>query len=268
MTVSTPARQTAPRKASAARLAVVVERPAQAPDANLSPTARQLLDVAEKLFAERGIESVSLREIVAASGQRNGSAAQYHFGTREALVGLLIARRVWFINEMRHARLDALEAAGRADDVRTVVSESILVLADAVREQAWGPDYVRIAAQVLLNPAAVFRAVPDDHYWSGHARVSLMLERLLPKLPAQTFHDRMRIVNNETVYSVARWIHAHGPVTPATRERYDALVRHTIEFLAAGMGAPTATPAAKRTTTRAIKTAAAPRRTPAAKARR
>jgi AcrR family transcriptional regulator len=268
MIVSTPARQTAPRKASAARLAVVVERPAQAPDANLSPTARQLLDVAEKLFAERGIESVSLREIVAASGQRNGSAAQYHFGTREALVGLLIARRVWFINEMRHARLDALEAAGRADDVRTVVSESILVLADAVREQAWGPDYVRIAAQVLLNPAAVFRAVPDDHYWSGHARVSLMLERLLPKLPAQTFHDRMRIVNNETVYSVARWIHAHGPVTPATRERYDALVRHTIEFLAAGMGAPTATPAAKRTTTRAIKTTAAPRRTPAAKARR
>lgn len=242
MTVSTPPRKTAPRKAAprqaAATSAVVVERPAQAPDANLSPTARQLLDVAEKLFAERGIESVSLREIVAASGQRNGSAAQYHFGTREALVGMLVARRVWFINELRHARLDALEAAGHAGDVQAVVSESIGVLADAVREQPWGPDYVRIAAQVLMNPAAVFSAVPDDSYWSGHARVSVMLEHLMPKLPAQTFHDRMRIVNNETVYSIARWIHAHGPVTPATRARYDALVRHTIEFLAAGMAAP------------------------------
>ena len=267
MTLSTPARQTAPRKAAAAP-AVVVERPVQAPDANLSPTARQLLDVAEKLFAERGIESVSLREIVAASGQRNGSAAQYHFGTREALVGLLMARRVWFINELRHARLDALEAAGRADDVRTVVSESILVLADAVREQPWGPDYVRIAAQVLLNPAAVFRAVPAEPYWSGHARVSLMLERLLPKLPAQTFHDRMRIVNNETVYSVARWIHAHGPVTPATRERYDALVRHTTEFLAAGMVAPTAKVVAKRAVQRAAPRAARPPRAPTRTARR
>lgn len=267
MTVSTPARKTAPRTASAAS-AVVVERPAQAPDANLSPTARQLLDVAERLFAERGIESVSLREIVAASGQRNGSAAQYHFGTREALVGLLMARRVWFINELRHARLDALEAAGRADDVRAVVSESILVLADAVREQAWGPDYVRIAAQVLLNPAAVFRAVPDDHYWSGHARVSLLLERLLPQLPAQTFHDRMRIVNSETVYSIARWIHAHGPVTPATRERYDALVRHTIEFLAAGMAAPTAKAAAKSAAKRAAPRAAKPSPASARTARR
>jgi len=263
MTVSTPARKSAPRQAAAVP-AVVVERPAQAPDANLSPTARQLLDVAEKLFAERGIESVSLREIVAASGQRNGSAAQYHFGTREALVGVLVARRVWFINELRHARLDALEAAGRADDARTVISESMLVMADAVREQPWGPDYVRIAAQVLLNPAAVFRAVPDDSYWSGHARVSLMLERLLPKLPAQTFHDRMRIVNNETVYSVARWIHAHGPVTPATRARYDALVRHTIEFLAAGMAAPTAEAATKRAVPRVAK----PRRTPSGTTRR
>lgn len=267
MTVSTPTRKTAPRQAAVAP-AVVVERPAQAPDANLSPTARQLLDVAERLFAERSIESVSLREIVAASGQRNGSAAQYHFGTREALVGLLVARRVWFINELRHARLDALEAAGRADDVRTVVSESILVLADAVREQPWGPDYVRIAAQVLLNSAAVFRTVPDDSYWSGHARVSLMLERLLPRLPAQTFHDRMRIVNNETVYSVARWIHAHGPVTPATRERYDALVRHTIEFLAAGMVAPTAKLAAKRPVKRAVPGAAKPLRMPSGTTRR
>lgn len=242
------------RQAPAARPAVVVERPVQAPDVNLSPTARQLLDVAERLYAERGIESVSLREIVAASGQRNGSAAQYHFGTREALLAMLMARRVWFINEMRHARLDALEAAGRDDDVQAVIRESIGVLADAVREQPWGPDYVRIAAQVLLDPVAVFRAVPDESYWSGHARVNLMLQRLMPGLPAQVFHDRMRIVNSEAMYSVARWIHAHGPVTAENRARFDALVRHTTDFLAAGMAAPASPPAAPRRRAPATKT--------------
>jgi hypothetical protein len=72
----------------------------------------------------------------------------------------------------------------------------------------------------------------------------------------------MRIVNSETVYSVARWIHAHGPVTAANRARFDALVRHTSEFLAAGMAAPTATVAVKRLSTGPAKPAGARAVTP------
>ncbi|MCY1296682.1 Bacterial regulatory protein, tetR family [compost metagenome] len=63
-----------------------------APDALLGAAARQMLDVAEVLFAERGIEAVSLREIVSESGQRNSSAVKYHFGTREDLILAVIAR--------------------------------------------------------------------------------------------------------------------------------------------------------------------------------
>ena len=45
-----------------------------------------MIRAAERLFSERGIEAVSLREVGAVAGQRNNSAAQYHFGTREGLV--------------------------------------------------------------------------------------------------------------------------------------------------------------------------------------
>ena len=45
----------------------------------LTDTAIQMLDVAERLFASKGIDKVSLREIVRASGQSNLSAAHYHF---------------------------------------------------------------------------------------------------------------------------------------------------------------------------------------------
>ena len=49
--------------------------------------ARQaIVEAAERLFAERGIEAVSLRDVSAAAGQRNHSAAQYHFGDRAQLV--------------------------------------------------------------------------------------------------------------------------------------------------------------------------------------
>ena len=50
--------------------------------------------------------------------------------------------------------------------------------------------------------------------------------------------DRIRIVNNEATYGIARWIQAHGPVTTANSRRYAALIRNTIDFLAAGVAAP------------------------------
>lgn len=243
---TTPASGT--RKSATARRAspTAFEHPSQPPDAGLPPTARALLDVAERLFSERDIQSVSLREIVAASGTRNLSAAQYHFGSRDKLVGMLVARRIHAINVLRHARLDALEARGQAGDAVAIVRATVSVLADAVREQPWGPDHVRITAQLLMLPSAgsIIQSA-DPAHWSGHERTSAMLRRVLPGIPPAVFRDRMRIVNNECVFTLARWIRAHTAVTPENRRRYDALVRHTIDFLAAGMTAPHARMAAR-----------------------
>ena len=47
---------------------------------NADETRTQLMRAAERLFAERGIEVVSLREINRAAAQRNATALQYHFG--------------------------------------------------------------------------------------------------------------------------------------------------------------------------------------------
>src|SRR4051794_41890454 len=48
-------------------------------------TKEQIVLAAEALFAERGIEGVSLRQIGAAAGNGNNSAVQYHFGTKDRL---------------------------------------------------------------------------------------------------------------------------------------------------------------------------------------
>jgi AcrR family transcriptional regulator len=75
------------------------------------PTKDRLLDSAEQLFAERGHAETSLRELTQAAGC-NLAAVSYHFGSKEALVHAVIARRFQPINEQRIALLDELEAAG------------------------------------------------------------------------------------------------------------------------------------------------------------
>jgi AcrR family transcriptional regulator len=115
------------------------------------PGARTaLLDAAERLFAERGIGSVSLREVGAAAGQRNNSAAQYHFGSRDGLLRAVFERRMGPINDRRRAMLDDLGAEGRTDDRRALVEALVLPLAESVTSTDESC-YARFLAQVLAS---------------------------------------------------------------------------------------------------------------------
>ncbi len=52
-----------------------------------------ILDAAERLIAERGIQ-VPLRDIAVAAGQRNNSAVNYHFRNRQDLIDAIVRRRL------------------------------------------------------------------------------------------------------------------------------------------------------------------------------
>ena len=73
-------------------------------------TKTRLLDTAERLFAQHGIETTSLRIITREAGV-NLAAVNYHFQSKEALLHAVIARRLDPVNQRRLAMLDACEAA-------------------------------------------------------------------------------------------------------------------------------------------------------------
>ena len=64
-------------------------------------TKEQIVLAAEALFAERGVEGVSLRQIGAAAGNGNNSAVQYHFGTKDRLVQSVFEYRLPRLRERR-----------------------------------------------------------------------------------------------------------------------------------------------------------------------
>ena len=203
-------------------------------------TASVLLDVAERLFAERGIASVSIRQIVLAGGQGNLSAAHYHFGSRDALIRTLVERRLRPLDAMRHRRLDRLVDAGREGDLRAIVGVAIGTLADAVESTPWGADYVRVLAQALFDTRMKLLDTVDPELLGSVARARAMVRPLVPHLPEAAFAERVRIVHHESTYAVARWIAEHGRVDAGNRRAYRAMVRETVSFMAAGLAAPRA----------------------------
>ena len=55
-------------------------------------TKTALIRSAERLFAEKGLGTVSVKEITRAAGARNPSAVHYHFGNVETLINQISTR--------------------------------------------------------------------------------------------------------------------------------------------------------------------------------
>ncbi len=84
-------------------------------------TRIKILEAAERLFADRGVDGVGLREIAAAAEQGNTAAVQYHFGSKERLVYAIFEYRTHLFEPLRETMLADAEQQGRLGDIRTLL---------------------------------------------------------------------------------------------------------------------------------------------------
>lgn len=156
---------------------------------NPEVTRQRLISAAEVLFAQRGIEGVSLREINAAAGMGNATAVQYHFDDRYGLVTAILAKHTPDVDAARHALLDEYVGAGR-DDLRRLAAALVRPSAAKLKASDGGRAYLRIHAQVLNRPEMpVFdesKAPPRDSIqrWRG------LVGPLLPDVAVRRLHHR------------------------------------------------------------------------------
>jgi len=81
-------------------------------------TREKLLIVGSKLFEERGYESVSVRDIIKIAGANLG-AITYHFGSKEAFFGEVVARKIEPI--MKMGRTIVASGKGPSDKLRAIL---------------------------------------------------------------------------------------------------------------------------------------------------
>jgi AcrR family transcriptional regulator len=107
-------------------------------------TRAALVREAERLFARRGLWQVQMREIVEAAGQRNVSAINYHFGSREGVLDEILTRHG---DPTDVARGELLAVVGRDGTTRDLVA-ALVVPYLAHTGTPEGRDYLRIVAQL------------------------------------------------------------------------------------------------------------------------
>lgn len=144
-----------------------------------SASALRLVVVAERLFAQYGIDGVSLRQIATDAGSGNNSAVHYHFGSKEGLIGAIFRHRLpQLINERR-----LLSASCDPDDLRSRLEAHFL----PVLTLAESPDthYVSFVEQLqrhaLASRDGLLDLPPEGRQSNEEFREDL--HRLLDDLP-------------------------------------------------------------------------------------
>ncbi|HZP28791.1 MAG TPA: TetR family transcriptional regulator [Acidimicrobiia bacterium] len=179
----------------------------------MTPTRERMILAAERLFAERGVSGVSLREIGAEAGQRNNSAAQYHFGSKQGLVDAIAEYRMGPINEQRLAQLDELDRSGRGHDLRGLVEALVEPFAELACGDAptW---YARFLEQTMADPDVVLFGTLTRPEMRGLREAVERIERALDELPAPLRGQRLALAGSLVVRAVAdheRARHRRGP---------------------------------------------------------
>lgn len=161
-------------------------RPDDVPFPGDEPTDRRLLRAAERLFAERGIDAVSLRAIMAAAGA-NVASVHYHFGSKDELVRALIKERSGQVSARRNELLDELENAAELN-VRLLAEAFVRPVVEMVH--AGGTAWVTFIAGILSGGHPALSVVADGFVQQGR-RFNALLARIYPDLSARTARFRL-----------------------------------------------------------------------------
>ncbi len=130
-----------------------------------------LLDAALKLFAEQGIEGVSIRAVNREAGLGPASV-HYHFGTKEALLDAVLHSYGDVVIDRIKSRAKELAEPGAKTDARDLVSMLAQPYLELVsRRDEHGRAWVRLMSQILQqDPDRLLDRPSAKLTWSAAAR--------------------------------------------------------------------------------------------------
>ncbi len=205
-------------------------------------TRDQILDTAERLFADHGLDAVSLRTLTSEAGV-NLASVHYHFGSKEALVTAVFDRRVDRLNRERLEMLDEVERRA-GDDPPGLEAVLRAFFAPVIRTgQEAGTSFRRLCGRVHAEPAEYVQKYFDEKFGPVIERFITAFERAVPDLSQTERGWRMHFAAGLMVFTLLESEklkhYSHGLCDPAHIEE---AIEQMVHFAAAGLQAPALMP--------------------------
>lgn len=210
-----------------------------------SDTRSRILDTAERLFTAHGFEGTSVRQITGEAGV-NLAAANYHFGSKEALLQAVFKRRLEWLNAERLRVLDEMEAAAAGQPLKpSQIVDAFFgtLLRMATRPEQGGETFMRLLGRTLTSPSSTVHTLFAAEYSDVLERFKAALFRALPDVPKAEIVWRLHFMLGATTYAIAGtdaldlvtdWQIGEGEQEHST----ELLLPRLMSFLLGGLRAP------------------------------
>ncbi|TVP87603.1 MAG: TetR/AcrR family transcriptional regulator [Thioalkalivibrio sp.] len=205
-------------------------------------TRARILDTAEALFVEHGLDGTSMRMITGRAGV-NLAAVNYHFGSKENLIREVFEQRVQALNRRCIDALDryADEArqSGRAlrpGDLLEAFLQPVFEL--AADTENGGYRFMRLLGRTHSEVSPFMRRLLAELYGDTLQRFLDVLCGSLPGVPREEVHWRVHFMMGATSYAIAGTDNLQVFGGQLDQQDPAELVPRLLSFLLAGLRAP------------------------------
>ncbi|HKT29959.1 TetR/AcrR family transcriptional regulator [Dyella sp.] len=198
-------------------------------------TKERILTAAEALFAQRGFEGASLRQLTAAAGV-NLAAVNYHFGSKDHLVEQVFKRRLDQLNARRLAALKQI--SGQPETTLEDVLAAFIRPALDLSHDGGGGLFMRVLARAFAEHDDDLRKFLSENYGHVMRQFTAEFARLLPGLSKEELYWRIDLVTGALTHAMSGFgiIQRKSDVSETTHREQTA--EHLIRFAASGLRAP------------------------------
>ena len=196
-------------------------------------TIDAILDAAERLFAARGYDAVSVREITREAGV-NVAAVHYHFGSKEAVLRGVADRFVDSLNARRAELLDALLRRDRDPGIVSLIEAFVRPDIEVLlRLHERGPVVAHFLGRLYLDQTPWIREMAQEQFAPVATRYFPHLARAVPHLTESVLVLRMARFGVVLAHAFATW-----PADGLSEERAESMLRELVAFGAGAVSAP------------------------------
>ena len=170
-------------------------------------TRARILDVAEALFVEHGLDGTSMRMITGRAGV-NLAAVNYHFGSKESLIREVFEQRVQVLNRRCLDALDRCVAKDRQSGRASHPGDLLEAFFGPVFELAadtenGGHRFMRLLGRTHSEVSPFIRGLLAELYGDTLHRFLDRLCASLPDAPREEVHWRVYFMIGATSYAIA-----------------------------------------------------------------
>lgn len=159
-----------------------------------------LIESAEILFAERGLDGVSLREIGKAAGSDNTGVIGYYFGSKQQLIEAIYAHRLPMIEQRRAELLADAQGLEGAEELHTLLRASFLPVFEQKDTQGRN-SYAGFLASLGRSIWSKSRKNVADLY-PVTEELMARLQKFVPAESRALLDERMRLVTIMVVSAI------------------------------------------------------------------